>query len=326
MKFLIAGLGSIGRRHLRHLAALGQEDILLYRTHNSTLPEEDLQQYPVETSLEKALDWGPDGVIVSNPTSLHLDVAIPAAERGLALLLEKPISHTMEGVDELQQAVEANNSKVLVGFQFRYHPGLVQAKKWLEDDRIGKIISFRAHWGEYLPEWHPWEDFRQGYAARKDLGGGVALTLCHPFDYLRWMLGDVKSVWGLISADGFGLEVEESVEAGLTFSSGVNGTVHLDYHQSPPRHSLEIIGTDGSIIWENSVGIAYLSVGGSDFIRSELPEDFSRDTLFADQMKHFLGYLQQDIEPRCSLEDGIQALKIVEAVKASAKKENIQFL
>ena len=73
MKFLIAGLGSIGRRHLRHLVALGQEDILLYRSHQSTLAEDELSQYLVETDLEKALAYKPDAVIISNPTALHLE-------------------------------------------------------------------------------------------------------------------------------------------------------------------------------------------------------------------------------------------------------------
>ncbi len=78
MKFLIAGLGSIGRRHLRNLLALGERDILLYRTHHSSLPDDELAGFPVETDLEAALAHQPDAVIVSNPTALHLQVAIPA--------------------------------------------------------------------------------------------------------------------------------------------------------------------------------------------------------------------------------------------------------
>jgi predicted dehydrogenase len=77
MKYLIAGLGSIGRRHLRNLATLGEGDILLYRTGRATLPDDDLAGYPVEADLRAALAWRPHAVIVSNPTALHLAVAIP---------------------------------------------------------------------------------------------------------------------------------------------------------------------------------------------------------------------------------------------------------
>lgn len=126
MKFLIAGFGSIGRRHFRNLKALGQNDILFLRSKRSTLPDDEIAAYPVETDLWTALSHQPDAVIVSNPTSLHLDVAIPAAEMGCHLFLEKPVSHSMESIDLLQSAVSRGGGKVLVGFQFRYHPQLVK--------------------------------------------------------------------------------------------------------------------------------------------------------------------------------------------------------
>src|SRR5512133_3289079 len=96
MKFLIAGLGSIGRRHLRNLIALGEKDIVLLRTRKATLPDDELAGYPVETDLNEALKkHQPGAVIVANPTSMHLDVAIPAAQAGCDILLEKPVSHSM---------------------------------------------------------------------------------------------------------------------------------------------------------------------------------------------------------------------------------------
>ena len=195
MKFLIAGLGSIGRRHFRNLLTLGERDIILYRTHQATLPDDELAGFPVETDLLSALSHHPDAVIISNPTALHLDIAIPAAQSGCYILLEKPVSHSMTRLGELEHAIQLNKLKVLVGFQFRFHPGLQKVKQLLDTGSIGDLLSARAHWGEYLPNWHPWEDYKLGYAARSDLGGGVVLTLSHPLDYLRWFLGDVESLW-----------------------------------------------------------------------------------------------------------------------------------
>ena len=166
MKFLIVGLGSIGRRHLHNLLALGESDILLYRTHKSTLPDDELQGYPVETDLATALSWKPEAVIISNPTAMHLKAAIPAAEAGCHLLIEKPISHSMKVVSERVTAVQGGGGRVLVGYQFRFHPGLRKAAFLLGEMAIGGVLSVRAHWGEYLPGWHPWEDHRQGYSAR----------------------------------------------------------------------------------------------------------------------------------------------------------------
>ena len=191
MKFLIAGLGSIGRRHFRNLIALGQKDILLLRTRKATLPEDELAGYPVETDIREALGKHmPDAVTVANPTSLHLDIAIPAAEAGWAILLEKPVSHSLERLDILEKTAAQSGSKILVGFQFRYHPTLNRARELIRSNAIGRILTVHAHWGEYLPQCHPWEDYRRSYAARRELGGGVIVTLAHPLDYLRSLLGE----------------------------------------------------------------------------------------------------------------------------------------
>ena len=255
MKYLIAGFGSIGRRHFQNLLALGEWDIGFYRTHRSTLPDDELSVYTVETDLQAALAHRPEAVIISNPTAAHLDVAIPAAEAGCHLLLEKPISHDLDRITTLEAAVARGGGQVLVGYQFRFHPGLQQAAALLADGALGRPLSFRAHWGEYLPGWHPWEDYRKGYSARQDLGGGVVLTLSHPLDYVRWFFGEAAAVWALTGRHSdLQLDVEDTAEIGLQFANGVLGSVHLNYTQQPPSHHLEIVGTQGTLQWNNADG------------------------------------------------------------------------
>jgi predicted dehydrogenase len=319
MKILIAGLGSIGRRHLHNLLALGEQDILLYRTHLSTLPEADLADLPVETDLAAALAHSPQAVIVSNPTSLHLDVAIPAAEAGCHLLLEKPVSHSLERVDELQAAVKRGGGQVYVGYQFRFHPGLQQVQRLLTEGAIGRPLSVRAHWGEYLPGWHPWEDYRQGYSARADLGGGVIFTLCHPLDYLRWLFGEVVELWAFAGQIGdLELQVEDIAEICLRFSRGLLGSVHLDYNQRPPTHRLEIIGTQGTLQWDNADGAVRLyRASRGQWEAFPAPEGFERNYLFLAQMRHFLEVASGIATPLCTLEDGIRALQLALAAHTS---------
>ena len=334
MKFLIAGLGSIGRRHLRSLLTLGERDILLYRTHQSTLPEDELSGFPVEIDLQAALAHKPDAVIVSNPTALHLDVAILAAEEGCHLFLEKPVSHTVEGIDQLKAVVQHNQVKAFVGFQFRFHPGLKQVSRHLAEGLIGNPVSVRAHWGEYLPAWHPWEDYRQGYSARPDLGGGVVLTLCHPLDYLRWLFGEVQVLWAFTGNQGeLGLQVEDTAEIGLRFANGVLGSVHLDYIQRPPAHWLEIIGTRGTIRWDyykSSVVYSQLpdvsepqSTESAQLTALQISE--IRNQMFLDEMRHFLGVLRDKEQPVCNLEDGVRSLELALAIHSSARQGKIVY-
>lgn len=327
MKFLIAGFGSIGRRHLRNLLALGERDILLYRSRRSTLPEDEIAEFPVETDLQAALAHRPDAVIISNPTALHLDVAIPAAEAGCHILMEKPISHTLERVDELRAALQRGGGCMVVGFQFRFHPTLRLADRLLKEGAIGEVQSARVHWGEYLPNWHPWEDYRQGYAARPELGGGVIRTLCHPFDYLRWLLGDVSALWAFASNAGLNLPVEDTAEVGLRFANGVIGSVHVDYLQQPAVHTLEVIGTAGTLRWNNAdASLSVYNPAAQNWNQYSAPEGFDRNWLFLDELRHFLAVARGEEQPLCSLEDGIQAMRIVTAALESAQDGSLKKL
>ena len=324
MKFLIAGLGSIGRRHFRNLIALGEKDIVLLRTRKATLPDDEVAGYPVETDLAHALKkYKPAAVIVANPTSMHLDVAIPAAQAGCHILLEKPVSHSLDGLDVLQRTAGQSGSRILVGFQFRYHPTLNKAHQFIQSNALGKILTFHAHWGEYLPQWHPWEDYRQSYAARAELGGGVIVTLTHPLDYLHYLLGDVESLWsfnGHISP--LELDVEDAAEIGLKFVNGAVGGVHVNYFQRPPVHRWEIVGTKGTLRWDNADGVLHhygfpASFGSySDQPPAPVmetfapPQGFERNQLFMAQTRHFIETVRGESEPICSLEDGIQALRL----------------
>jgi predicted dehydrogenase len=315
MKYLIAGFGSIGRRHFRNLRALGEEEIVIYHSGHSTLPEDELAGFPVENDLRAALAHQPGAVIVANPTALHLDVAIPAAKIGCHLLIEKPISHSLARINELEAAVRDNHCQVLVGFQFRFHPTLQQVKKLLDGGAIGELISARAQWGEYLPGWHPWEDYKQGYAARPELGGGVVLTLSHPLDYLRWLLGEVDSLSAFTSRLGLGLPVEDSACINLRFQNGCLANVQLDYIQRPASHTLEIVGSRGSLRWDNFDGILRLSTTdgpGSTVSVQEFypPEGFERNTMFLEELRHFGEVIHGTTAPRCSLNDGKIALQL----------------
>jgi predicted dehydrogenase len=335
MKYLIAGLGSVGRRHMRNLIALGETDIVLFRTHKATLPDDELAGFPVEINLAEALKkHKPDAVIVSNPTALHLDAAIPAAEAGCAILLEKPISHSMERLDVLQAAVQKSGSKVLVAFQFRFHPGMVTTRQLIENGEIGRVVSAHVHFGEYLPAWHPWEDYRKGYAARADMGGGVVATQCHSLDYLPWLVGKrVESVWGFAAKlSDLEVDVDDTSKIGLRFEGGALGNLHLDYNQQPPEHEFRIIGTNGTIKWNLADGAARIyrpHLNPSPSGRGErgegnwdvypLPAGWERNVMFAEQTEHFVNIVKGNASSSCTLEDGIQVMKIITAVHESQK-------
>ncbi len=322
MKFLIAGFGSIGRRHMRNLLALGERDILLYRSNRSTLPTDEIMAFPVETDLQAALAHRPDAVIIANPTALHLDVAIPSALAGCHIFMEKPLSHDLSRAGELKNALAAGGGKLLMGFQFRFHPGLQTAARLLREGTIGRLVCAQAEWGEYLPDWHPWEDYHQSYAARADLGGGVVRTLCHPLDYLLWLAGIVDGLCAFTRPlPELELTVDSVAEIILNFTNGAIGRVHLDYIRRPARHGLELIGTEGVLSWDNASGyLTWYKDGGKVTEVFRPPAGFERNSMFLEQMAHFIQVVRGECDPLCSLEDGIRAQVLVLAALESAQR------
>ncbi len=320
MKFLIAGYGSIGRRHLRNLRALGQHDLLLLRSHQSTLPDDEICDIPVETTIEAALLHKPDGVVIANPTALHLKVAIPAARSGCAILMEKPISDHTDELKVLADLVSADSQKFQMGFQYRFHPGLLKVRELLANGCIGRPLSFYANWGEYLPDWHPWEDYRKSYSACSGLGGGVALTLCHPLDTLRWLFGDAAEIWGFSGKiSDLELDVDDIAEIGLRLHNGMTGTVHLDYYRRFVRNDLEIVGTEGVLHWRNAdARVVYQSNNQSEEVTWLPDPPFDRNQLFIDEMRHFIALTAGETQSPCTFQDGLISERMVRALKQAS--------
>jgi len=316
----MAGLGSIGRRHLQNLRALGEHSILCYRTGQGSLSEKEFDGVLNEKDLSKALLYHPDIAIISNPTAIHMEIAIECARSGCHLFIEKPLSSSLEGCAELMSIVRENQLITMIGCQFRFHPLLSSLKNQLENGRIGRVAGARAEWGEYLPGWHPWEDYRQSYSARRDLGGGVTLTLIHPLDYLYWFFGPVSQTKAMISKiPSLRTDVEDDyTEITLRHRSGAISQVHLDYLQKPPVHMLVVWGEKGRASWDYHAGsLVWVDPTGAES-RETVPRGFERNDLLLEEMRHFLECVDGFRNTKIPLEDGIEVLKIAsEALKSN---------
>jgi predicted dehydrogenase len=327
VKFLVCGVGSVGERHIRNLLELGYKDILLYR--RSDLPLRTIKDtFATYTSIDKALLEKPDVALITNPTSLHMPVALRCAEAGCHLFMEKPISNNLEGTSKLKSIVNEKNLTVFVGFQFRFHPGIIKIKQLLNERTIGDVVCVHAHWGEYLPDWHPWEDYQNSYSAREDLGGGVILTLCHPIDYVQWLFGEITSVSAIAgSLSGLSVSVEDVADVLLQFKSNIIGYIHLDYVQRPKSHWLQITGCKGRIKWDNDDGIVRLYKADSECREDfPLPDGFERNTMFVNEMQHFIGCVQDREKLLVDLSDGIKTVKVVLATKQSISERRMVFI
>jgi predicted dehydrogenase len=321
VKFLVAGLGSIGQRHIRNLRRLAPVEIIAYRVRGHSLPAEFQGDWLTETTnLEHALSLGPAAVLVCNPPSLMLPVALAAARAGCHLFIEKPLSHALEGVEGLVSLVQGKKLLSLIGFNLRFHPGLQLVKSLLIEGRLGRVVSIQAQVGQYLPDWHPSEDYRQGYSARHDLGGGVILDLIHELDYVRWLGGEVRRVAcfaGHISS--LAVSTEDVAEILLGFADQAIGSVHVDYVQRVPSRTCRIVGEAGTVLWDYFANeVRFFEKRQSDW-QVFRQEGYERNEMYLAEMQHFLACIEGREHPVVDVAEGAKILRLALAARTSAQ-------
>lgn len=341
MKILIVGLGSVGQRHARNLRALLGDRVELHAFRARGLqhvitptlaiePGTDVAAkygFRVHRALDEALDQKPDAVFVTNPNSMHVPVAIAAAERGCHLFIEKPLSHNLDGVERLAEVVERRRLTCFVGYQLRFHPGLALIQSLLGSQAIGRVIAARLAFGEYLPDWHKYEDYRQYHAARKDQGGGVILSQIHDLDYAYALFGMPRRIFtlgGKLST----LDVDVEDTASILMECVVDGRpvpvhLHQDYVQKPPTRCCEIIGDRGKIVWEYFANRIVVTHRDRPEPEMHAFDKFERNQMFLDEVKHFLACIAGAEQPRVHLRDGANSLTMALAAKRSLERGEV---
>tara|TARA_B100000787_G_C16175791_1_gene288945 strand:+ start:74 stop:1036 length:963 start_codon:yes stop_codon:yes gene_type:complete len=311
MKFLICGVGSIGERHIRNLISMGYDDIILYRKRSLALRSIN-RTFPLFKNLNEALDQKPDVAFICNPTHLHMETALQCARGNCNLFIEKPVSNSLNAMDELISILSKNKKIAMVGYMMRYHPSVLQIKEWVNEQKVGETISFRAIWAEYLPDWHPWEDYRSSYAAQKRMGGGPALTLSHELDLALWMFGDVKKITAMSNYNSnLEIDTEHGIDILILFENGVTGNIHLDYVQKPPRRSMEIVGTKGRIEFDYySSKLTLYSHDDSSSREFGLDDNFDRNDMFVKEIQGFIDAVESYKQSPISLEDAFMSVDI----------------
>ena len=318
-KILVIGYGSIGKRHVENLLSISNFEIIVCtkRDDISKLKKHAKVYHTIKQCLKEKPDIG----IIANETSLHIPTAIKLANAGLDLFLEKPLSNSLKDVEKLHAIVKKKKLITQMGCNMRFHPCIKKIKSMIEQKKIGRIISAQVQNCSYLPDYHPWEDYRKGYAARKDLGGGIILTQIHEIDYMYWLFQEVENV---ISMSGklsdLDITAEDYVSSLLKFKNKIIGELHMDYFQRPDFRSCKIRGTKGEIYWDSDNNHVNVYAMNKKRWKMEMGlKNYQRNFSYVAQLKHFIKCVKQRKETINDIEQGIATLKIALAMKKSSK-------
>lgn len=321
-RIVVIGCGSIGKRHIRNLQTLGVKIILGYDPREDRC-EEVRAKFQIETakSIEEVWAWEPNVALVTTPTSLHASLALAAAKHHCHLFIEKPLSDALSAeLRELLTRVREYDLVTWVGCNFRFQPALERVKGLLDQRVIGRVVAIRAEAGQYLPDWHPWEDYRLSYSARRELGGGVILDAIHELDYLYWMLGDVESVVcfaGHLSQ--LSMDTEDTAAILLRFLDGTIGEVHLDYIQRSYSRTAHFIGEEGTIRWDFESGLTrWYTAATQKWNEYRQPSHWQINQMYLDEMVHFLRAIRREVPAMLDVTEALRVLEIALAAKTSA--------
>ncbi len=275
----------------------------------------------VFNTIEKCLFEKPDIGFITNETVHHVPIAIKLANAGMNLFLEKPLSNSMKSVEQLLTIVNKKKLVTLMGCNLRFHDCIRKIKSLLEKQAIGKIISVKVECGAYLPDWHPYEDYSKGYAARDDLGGGVVLTCIHELDYLYWFFGKIKEVFSITGKfSDLKIKTNDLSAIILRFQNNIIGEVHLDYFQKPEIRSCKIIGTKGTIYWDSLQNeVKIFSIKNNKWNTKLKIKNYKRNDMYEKELKHFFDCLTKNKKPINDVSEGSYMLKVALGIIKSSK-------
>lgn len=322
---LVVGFGSIGERHTRNLCQLGITGVYVCDP-DSSRREHASKIYDAVTfsNFEEAIsNCSPTAVAICTPPDMHVPQAIAALSRGAHVFVEKPLSNNLQRIDELLYEAAGRNQIVQIGYNWRFSRSLKKVESLLERGKIGRVLSARAEIGQYLPDWHPSQDYRQSYTADASRGGGIILDSTHEIDYLFWLLGEVTHVYCMSDTlSDLEVEAEDTAEITMRFASGCIGEIHLDFVQRSHAREFKIVGTNGAITCDLTDGrVSIFTVEQNTWEHFIIPLDL--DGMYIEEMRHFLDCIEQSKTPIVDLIAGFDVLKIALTARQSSETQRL---
>ena len=317
---LVVGTGSAGRRHARNLAALGARiSGFDPRADRLELAAREVPLVSRHTVFDTALDAAAyDGMVVASPPVFHVEQASRALDRGVPVLLEKPVSPGLAEAERLEALAARRGVAVLLGYTWRWWPPIVALRHRLDAGEIGELRHARFVMSAHLSDWHPGEPLDEFFMSRAALGGGALLDESHWLDLLVWMLGMPERLSARIDRlSALDIDSDDNVDMILELPGGLRVTLHLDLFGRPHEKSIQLVGEGGTLRWsEQPNEIALWQAVSPGWQTTAF--DCERHAMFMALAREFLAVMAGAPVATCDLADGVRVLRIVEAARTSS--------
>jgi predicted dehydrogenase len=336
-RIAIAGAGYIGQAHLAATQrSCTVELVALVDPSQAAIGIAARAGVPLYATLDELIAKArPDGIVLATPNPLHLPQALQCMQAGIPILLEKPITPTVLEAETLVRAVQAQQAKVLIGHHRAHSPIMAKARAVVRSGKLGRLVSVMGSALFLKPDHYfsdaPW---------RRELGAGpILLNMIHEVHNLRMLCGDMVAVQAFSSHAVRHFPVEDTVSINLRFANGMLGTFMLSdtaasaksweqtsrentaYPSYDDEDCYVISGTFGSL----SVPTMRIKSFARDEDRSwwkpfeQSVVDMTREDPIPLQMEHFGAVVRGEAQPLVSARDGLNNLRVTEAIVQAAK-------
>lgn len=331
LKGLIIGCGSIGERHLHNLQSIGIKNIMICDKDEPRVNQLS-KKYGVKKSIDinSALSFEPNFTFICTYPNSHLKIANQCLNANSHLFIEKPLASELNGVERMLKQAESKKLQVAVGYNMRFHRGLIILKEYVKRSTISKPLTISAEFGNNIKHWRPGLSYTNHYVLKK--GGGIILDASHEYDYVRWLLDDeIKSVYCKTKKiTNVKTETESIATIIMTFKKGTIANLVLDYVRPRYERTCHIIGEKGDLRWEYTPqnqswkkydSKANVTVTLNLLNGKKLTKNFvlKANEMYVDEAKSFIDSIIHDRKPVVDGWDGLKTLKVGYAALDSAK-------
>lgn len=313
----------MGKRRIRNLKQLEQDDIIGFDTKDDRC-KEAYEKYKIKTftNILDALNEKPDAMIISTPPDLHMKYAKIALQNKINFFTEASV--VQDGMEEVIKGLSKMNIVGLPSCTMRYHPIVTHLINILKMNKIGKPLAFLYHSGQYLPDWHPWEDYRKFYVSKRETGACREIV---PFEivWLVSVFGKIKSVCAIKSkVSRLEADIDDIYNVLLEFEGGIQGNLTVDVITRFPYRQLKILGEEGIIFadWsERTIAFFTKEMGWqNEKIDDGIIEKnyIHGDAPYVEEMLIFIKSIRKEISQPYTFNDDLKVLKILEAIERSS--------
>ncbi|UCD27285.1 MAG: Gfo/Idh/MocA family oxidoreductase [Planctomycetota bacterium] len=325
-KILILGVGSIGERHLRCFKATKRADLSFCET-NEKLRKTIADRYEVSgcyNTLEEALNDRSktfDIAVIATPSPLHIPMATQLVQAGINIFIEKPLSTSLDGIQELINLIKKQQVIAAVAYTYRSHPALRSMKQAIDEGRFGKPVQVVSVWGQHFPKYRP--AYREIYYTSRATGGGaIQDVMTHAINAGEFLAGPIDRLMADAAHQVLeGVEVEDTVHV-IARHGDILGCYSLNQHQAPNENTITVICERGTAKFDlNNACWSSMTEPGGEW-QKEFTFSLERDDIFIAQANLFLDVVEGKAEPACTVAEGLQSLRVNLAMLDAADHPN----